>query len=82
MDTLQQLRTEVKAYIDTADIKVVKMVHAMLEVEQEGDWWQDQQMLTLVKKRSASLSSGKIKGVPWEKAKAHILKQKRKSDTK
>lgn len=33
------LRKEVKRYIDTADEKVVKMIHAMLEVEQESDWW-------------------------------------------
>jgi predicted transcriptional regulator len=35
------LRKEVKRYIDTADEKVVKMIHAMLEVEQESDWWDE-----------------------------------------
>ena len=33
MDAVKQMRMEVKKYIDTADVKVVKMVHAMLEVE-------------------------------------------------
>jgi uncharacterized protein HemY len=33
------MRSEVKKYIDTADEKVVKMVHAMLEVDAEADWW-------------------------------------------
>lgn len=33
------MRQEVKRYIDTADVKVVKMLHAMLEVDAENDWW-------------------------------------------
>ena len=28
-----------KKYIDTADVKVVKMMHAMLEVDADNDWW-------------------------------------------
>lgn len=39
MSAVQQMRKEVKKYIDTADEKVVKMVHAMLEVDAEADWW-------------------------------------------
>jgi predicted transcriptional regulator len=35
------LREEVKQYIDMADEKVVKMIHAMLEVEHESDWWDE-----------------------------------------
>ena len=35
------LRKEVKKYIDTADEKTLKMIHAMLEVEQESDWWEE-----------------------------------------
>lgn len=33
------MRKDVKKYIDTADEKVVKMVHAMLGVDAEADWW-------------------------------------------
>lgn len=33
------MRNEVKKYIDSADEKVVKKVHAMLEVDAEADWW-------------------------------------------
>ena len=33
------MRIEVKKYIDTADEKVVKMMHAMLEVDADRDWW-------------------------------------------
>lgn len=39
MNAVKQMRKDVKKYIDTADDKVVKMVHAMLEVDAEADWW-------------------------------------------
>jgi hypothetical protein len=39
MNAVNQMRKEVKKYIDRADEKVVKMVHAMLEVDAEADWW-------------------------------------------
>jgi hypothetical protein len=39
MDTLKIMRQEVKKHIDTADEKVVKMMHAMLEVDSDNDWW-------------------------------------------
>lgn len=41
MKPVNLLRKEVKKYIDTADEKTLKMIHAMLEVEQESDWWDD-----------------------------------------
>lgn len=39
MDTEKVMRQEVKKYIDTADVKVVKMMNAMLEIEADNDWW-------------------------------------------
>jgi hypothetical protein len=39
MDTVKTMRQQVKKYIDTADAKVVKMMHAMLEVDADNDWW-------------------------------------------
>lgn len=39
MDALKTMRREVKKYIDTADVKVVKMMHAMLKVDADNDWW-------------------------------------------
>ena len=40
MDAEKTLRQEVKKYIDTADVKVVKMIHVMLEVDahNDADW--------------------------------------------
>ena len=39
MDELEYMRSEVKKFIETADEKTVKMIHAMLEVEADVDWW-------------------------------------------
>jgi flavoprotein len=43
MDTVKKMREEIKIYIDTADEKVVKMIHAMMEVakEEDADWWSE-----------------------------------------
>ncbi len=35
------LKKQTKKYIDTADEKVVKMIHAMLQINAETDWWDD-----------------------------------------
>ncbi|GAA4752876.1 hypothetical protein [Flavisolibacter ginsenosidimutans] len=42
MNTVEQMREEVKNYIDAADEKIVKMVHAILEVDAADDqeWWE------------------------------------------
>ncbi len=39
MDNNLALRKKVKAYIDKADSKTLKIVHAMLEAEQDYDDW-------------------------------------------
>jgi len=36
---IRNIREEVKNYIDHADDKIVKMIHAMLEVDMDEDWW-------------------------------------------
>ena len=38
----KDLREKIKEYIDRADAKVVKMVHALLEVDAsvENEWWE------------------------------------------
>ena len=37
MDAEKAMRQEVKKYINTADVKVVKMVHAMPELDTHND---------------------------------------------
>lgn len=80
MDAVKQMRSEVKKYIDTADAKVVKMVHAMLEVEKESNWWQDEEILSIVEERTEQYKSGHVKGIPWETAKKQILSSKKKTN--
>jgi predicted transcriptional regulator len=42
MNSIQALRKEVKKYIDKADENTLKMMYAMLEVQQEeNDWWDE-----------------------------------------
>lgn len=41
MDSMPMLRKAVKKYIETADERVVKMVHAMLEADQKADFWDE-----------------------------------------
>ena len=41
MKEVVELRRKTKKFIDKADVKTIKMVHAMLEAEQESDWWDD-----------------------------------------
>lgn len=41
MDAVKQMRKEVKKYIETADPKVVEMMHAMLEVDAGAGWWEE-----------------------------------------
>jgi hypothetical protein len=38
---VKQLKSEVKKYIDHADERMVKAVYAMLEADQQGDWWDE-----------------------------------------
>ena len=41
MEQVKDLRSEVVKYIETADEKTVKMVHAMLEVDAGENWWDE-----------------------------------------
>jgi predicted transcriptional regulator len=41
MTEITLLKKQAKKYIDIADEKVVKMIHAKLEVNAEKDWWDD-----------------------------------------
>jgi hypothetical protein len=39
MEQIKDLRKKVIDYIETADEKTVRMIHAMLEVDAKEDWW-------------------------------------------
>lgn len=41
MKEVNLLRNEVKKFIDSADQKTLKIIHAMLEADRETDWWDE-----------------------------------------
>ncbi len=68
MDTIEIMRKEVKEYIETADEKVVKMMHAMLEADAEDDWWNNMpdEIKTQVEEAIGQADRGE--GIPHEEA--------------
>jgi len=38
---IKTIRKEVKEYITHADDRMVRAIHAMLEADQSGDWWDE-----------------------------------------
>ena len=57
------LKKQAKKYIDTADEKVVKMIHAMLQINAETDWWDDTSdaAKASIEKGSKDAAAGKTK---------------------
>jgi Mg/Co/Ni transporter MgtE len=64
MNNVSTLRKDVKKYIETADDRVVKMVHAMLEADNKIDLWDE--LPTAVQKdlKEAMKQSAQGKGKP------------------
>ena len=66
MTDTEALREQIKEYVDNADARSLKIVRAILEIEQEDDWWDDlpsdvQNMI------NASIKDGdEGKGIPHE----------------
>jgi hypothetical protein len=62
MNAEKLMRQEVKKYIDTADVKVVKMMHAMLEVDADNDWWDEMpdEIKASVEKSLIESENGKV----------------------
>jgi hypothetical protein len=78
MDTVATLRKDVKKYIDTADNRVVKMVHAMLSADKETDFWDE--LMPVVKNdvKVALKQSAEGKG----KSHQEVMKKYKKWTTK
>jgi hypothetical protein len=66
MNQVKAMRQEVKKYIDTADEKVVKMIHAMLEVDSDNGWWNSMPDEVKTDVEAALLESESGKTVPHE----------------
>lgn len=66
MSAVEQMRRDVKKLIDKADETTVKMVHAMLEIKQEDDWWDALPPKTKAEIEEALDELDKGKGIPHE----------------
>ena len=62
MNEVATLRKDVKRYIETADDRVVKMVHAMLEADNKIDLWDE--LPTAVQKDVKEAIKQSVKGKP------------------
>ena len=78
MSTVTSLRRDVKKYIETADDRVVKMVHAMLEADQETDFWDELPASVKADVKVAIKQSAKGKGKPH----SEVMKKYKKWITK
>ncbi len=74
MDSLDLMREEVKKYIETADEKTVKMMHAMLEVNADEDWWDTMPDNVKADVEAALSEADKGKLIPHEEIKKRYQK--------
>ena len=78
MSTVTSLRRDVKKYIETADERVVKMVHAMLEADNETDFWDELPAFVKADVKVAIKQSAQGKGKPH----SEVMKKYKKRITK
>lgn len=76
--TTATIRQKLYEYIKVADDKKVKAIFTMVEDEMNEitKWWEQDEVINELEKRSADLRSGKDKGIPWEEVKKQIHGQK------
>lgn len=74
MASIEILREEVKEYIQHADEKIVKMVHAMLETDVENDWWERMPDAVKADVEAAIKEADEGKLIPHEEAKKRYRK--------
>ena len=58
---IKDIRKEIKKSIDLADDKTVKMIYAILEVEQKEDAWTDAAFIAEMDKRTKEYETGTAK---------------------
>jgi hypothetical protein len=69
MGGIDILKKQVKKYIDSADDRVVKVVHAILERNAEDDWWDSLPDDVKHEINEALVDLDEGKGVPHEEVK-------------
>lgn len=80
MTEMDLLREEVKKYIDRADENSLRRVQAILEIDQNNNWWENTSFVNELEHEYELLQNGTNKGVTLEELKASIdtLRKKRR----
>ena len=80
MDTVT-IRHELHDYIDKATDKKVEEIYAMIKSDnvETYNWWEDEELVTELERRSADLKSGTDKGVTLEESMARIKARLKKN---
>ena len=75
------IRRELHEYIETADDKEIEAIYTILkgEVDEPYEWWNDDEFVAELDRRSADLKSGKDKGFTLEESMTR-LRDKLKRD--
>ena len=75
------IRHELHDFIDKATDEKLGEIYAIIKEAntEESKWWEDEDMVTELERRSADLKSGKDKGVPWDQIKERLLNKNKKN---
>ena len=75
------IRKKLSEYIKVADDKKVKAIYTIIEsdLNEIYEWWNDQELIAELDRRSDDLKSGKDIGHLWEEAKKELLDGRKKS---
>ena len=74
MDTLA-IRQKLYEYIKVADDEKVEAIYTIIkdDVNEQYEWWLDEDLIVELDRRYADLKSGKDKGMTLEQASTHLL---------
>ena len=81
MDTLM-IRQKLYEYIKVADDKKVEAIYTIVkeEINEPYEWWNDEELIMELDRRSADLKSGKDAGVSWVDTKDRLLSRLKKDE--
>jgi hypothetical protein len=81
MDTLT-IRQKLQEYINVADDKKVEAIYNTIlkdDFTEHKEWWQDEELVAELERRSEDLKSGKDKGFTLEESRKHLMANLRKN---
>ena len=80
MDTLT-IRQKLYEYIKVTDDKKVEAIYTIIkdDINEPYEWWNDDDLVAELDRRSADLKSGKDKGFTIEESRAHLMDRLKKN---